>query len=385
MLFVFVTHQVTAQDPFAKPVKIAVFAPLYLNEAFEGSIYKFSKSTLPKTLLPGLEFYHGVMMAVETLAEEGMQAEILVYDSKQTAASLSYLFSSSDFTNTGLIIASITNPAELKLFADQALSKHIPLISATYPNYVGINGNPFFVLINSSLQAHLEGLYKHMQSYYTGNTIVAIRKPGAVENYIQSTITDLNKKTSSIPLKIKWVTLNPATFSATELTTKLDSMANNVVFVASPTEDFGLKVVRTINTASNYRVTAIGMPTWDGIKELDKNDCRNVDIVYSTPFYFLKDGLANEITALYKSKYGSRPSDMVFKGYESTLHFGKLLMKHRHNLVNNLNDKEFVVFNQFDLQPVQSKKVAGKPDYLENKKLYFVKKQNGNVKSVITN
>ena len=56
--------------------------------------------------------------------------------------------------------------------------KNIPLISATYPNYVGVTGNPFFVLLNSSLQAHLEGLYKHMQRYYNAQNIVAVTKKG---------------------------------------------------------------------------------------------------------------------------------------------------------------------------------------------------------------
>jgi len=74
---------------------------------------------------------------------------------------------------------------------------------------------------------------------------------------------------------------------------------------------------------------------------------------------------------------------MVYKGYETTFHFTKLLMKHRHNLVNNLGDKEFTLFNPFILQPVKTKASNQKPDFLENKKLYFIKKQQGNVKSII--
>jgi hypothetical protein len=74
---------------------------------------------------------------------------------------------------------------------------------------------------------------------------------------------------------------------------------------------------------------------------------------------------------------------MVFKGFEMTYHFAKLLIKHRNNLVNNLSDKSFTPFNQFMLEPIRLKSTSIKPDFLENRKLYFIKKQGGNVKSII--
>ncbi len=86
---------------------------------------------------------------------------------------------------------------------------------------------------------------------------------------------------------------------------------------------------------------------------------------------------------MYKEKYFSRPSDMVFKGFEVTYHFTKLLAKHRYNLINNLSDTDFTLFNTFDLEPIKTSRASTKPDLLENKKLYFIKKQEGSVKSVI--
>jgi hypothetical protein len=157
------------------------------------------------------------------------------------------------------------------------------------------------------------------------------------------------------------------------------------VFVASPLESFGLDVVRTLSLNESYRCTAIGMPTWDGIKELNGKDCQNVEVVYSTPFLFNSNNheLSNEVVKTYREKYYSRPSDMVYKGYETTYHFGKLLTKYRANLINNLSDKQYTLFNQFDIQPIKLKSGNPKPDYLENRKLYFIKKQQGIVKNIL--
>jgi len=85
----------------------------------------------------------------------------------------------------------------------------------------------------------------------------------------------------------------------------------------------------------------------------------------------------------YKERYYSRPSDMVFKGFETTYHFTKLLSKYKDSLVTNISDTSFTLFNSFKLTPVKLKPTNPAADFIENKKLYFIKKQAGTVKSVI--
>ncbi|MEJ7828441.1 MAG: hypothetical protein WKF91_09605, partial [Segetibacter sp.] len=104
----------TAQIDTTKPLKVAIFAPLYIDDAFEGSTYTLGKSNLPKNILPGLEFYNGVMMAVDSLSNEGVNMEVSIYDTKQSSRSLSQILAAPELSNTGLLIAAITNTFELK-------------------------------------------------------------------------------------------------------------------------------------------------------------------------------------------------------------------------------------------------------------------------------
>ena len=383
-LLLFSYVKLSAQVDTMRPVKIAVFAPLYLDEVFEGSSYTITKDNLPKYILPGLEFYHGVLLAIDSLSNENTKLEVSIFDTRQSETALIKLFNSKELNNTGLIIASLTSAQEVKLFADETLKRNIPLISATYPNVAGVNANPFFVLLNSSLNTHLEAIYKHLLSQYTGSNIIAFRRAGVVENYIKTTFTQLNNVSPATgKLKMKWVDLQE-NFTPGDVIKHLDSTKNNIVFVASPLERFGLKVVQTINPFENYRTTAIGMPTWDGIKELNGKDSRNVEIVYSTPFnYSRSDNLEATLIKRYRSKFYSRPSDMVFRGFETTFHFGKLLMQHRGDLINNLSNSQYKLFNDFDIVPVKLRTANVLPDYLENKKLYFIRKQGGNLKTII--
>jgi hypothetical protein len=42
--------------------KIAVFAPIFIDSAFNGNNYKVTGNYIPKTMLPGLDFYNGIMI-----------------------------------------------------------------------------------------------------------------------------------------------------------------------------------------------------------------------------------------------------------------------------------------------------------------------------------
>ena len=362
-----------------KHVKIAVFTPIYLDSVFDGDTYKAGLNTLPKNVLPGLDFYNGVMLAIDSLQQEGNTIEVSIFDSK--AESITSAIQKNEWKDVYLIIASFNNRADIKPLADLALQLKIPLISSTFPNDGGITGNPYFVIINSTLRTHCEELYKYMQKYYATGNLVMFRRKGIVEDLIQSAFIDAKKNTASIPLKIKTVELAD-TFNTRNVLDALDSTKKNIVICGTINDAFAVRLIKTLSASNNYNSIAVGMPNWDGIKDLDKPDCKGVDLIYSTPYNFVKTDKAYiSFTAAYKNKLSGRPSDMAFKGFESMYHFTKLLLQHDHNLINILSEKNNKVFNDFDIRAAKNRTTKN-TDYLENRKLYFIKKTDGVIKSV---
>jgi hypothetical protein len=72
------------QDLLRKNVKhkIAIFSPLYLDSAFDDlNNYRYEKQ-FPKFINPGLEFYEGVQLALDSLAKEGTPLEVFIYDTR---------------------------------------------------------------------------------------------------------------------------------------------------------------------------------------------------------------------------------------------------------------------------------------------------------------
>ena len=61
----------TSRDTTNSRLKVSVFTPLYLDSAFDASgSYRYEKY-FPKFINPGLEFYEGVQLALDSLEKEG--------------------------------------------------------------------------------------------------------------------------------------------------------------------------------------------------------------------------------------------------------------------------------------------------------------------------
>src|SRR3954470_12395 len=129
-------------DSNSAPPRIAVLAPLYLDSAFNNYDYKLGNLNIPQYFLPGLEFYNGVMMCIDSLKKEGVDLEVWIFDTKKKNQSTDSLAKEIESVSFSMIIASLSNLNEQKIFSDLSLRKNIPLISATYPNDAYVNANP---------------------------------------------------------------------------------------------------------------------------------------------------------------------------------------------------------------------------------------------------
>ena len=363
-------------DSFSQQrLKVAVFAPIYLDSAFKGGDYKLGLSNLPKNMLSGLDFYNGVMMAADSLESEDKNLDVLFYDSKGSE-SIYTIIRKPEFAGVNMIIAAFNNRQDIAPLAEIAQHRNIPLISSTYPNDGGVTNNPFFVMINSSLKTHIEQIYKYLQKNLSSTHIVYVKRKGQLEDLVQYYFREAGKASSIPPFVYQTVDIAEP-YTTQSLLENLDSTTTNTIICGSLNEAFGIKLVKTLAANSNYDCTVMGMPTWDGLKDLDGSDCNGVNIIFSSPYNFVRtQSTAVLLSNNYKSQLNGRPSDMFFKGYESMYHFSSLLLKHPNDLMSHLSDRESKLFNDFIIEPVKST-TDQSVLYQENKKLYFVKKING--------
>jgi hypothetical protein len=372
-------HYSFSQVPVAIP-RVAVFVPLYLDSAFDTDLNYRYGSNFPKFINPGLEFYEGIQIAIDSLEKEGIKMEVQVFDTRGANTSVARFASNPEMHEIDLIIGHVTG-TEARTLADIAAKRNIPFLNVNYPNDAGVSNNPNYIILNSTLSTHCAALYKFLQKNYQGSDILFLKRKGNQDLKLESYFKELDKSTASAPLKLKYISIDDET-GGKILLKNLDSTKSNIIVAASLDLGFANSVLQTINGfGESYPVTIFGMPNWDNI-DLGKSLSSNLELIYGTPFYVNpQDKKAEAIHQFFKTRFYSRPSDMVYRGYETLYHFGHLLTLHGSNTGSSLNDNRFKVFTDFDIAPILDKKTMTL-DYFENLKIYFVKKSGGVVKAV---
>lgn len=372
------------EDTSIKRSRIAVFAPLYLDSAFDvTNEYRYAKTEFPKFINPGLEFYEGVQLALDSLEKIGVPIEVFVYDTRSASQTLAEQLESCSKDSVELILT-YSSINEVKAFADSGLKRNIPVININMPNDGGVSSNPFYVILNPTLRTQIEGIYRHIQKYYSTEPLVVFRKKGPLEDRIRYFLDEFGKQTLSIPLKLKYVDL-PDSFTVNHLKRYLDTVQQTVCVAGTMDENFGKRLVSQLATLKkeSYKALIIGMPTWDVVRDLRRApEYKGIEIVYSTPFYNPRtDSVSVRITEYFDAVMYARPSDMVMRGYEAMWRFGNLLTKYKGEITSNISRREFNLFREFDIQPVINRETM-MLDYFENKKLFFLKWQDGILKAV---
>lgn len=364
---------VHAQDA-AKKYRVGIFASLFLDSTFEGSTYKFTNQ-MPRHILPGLDFVQGALLAVDSLSNSNKNLEVTVYDLRSADQSITALRSKNVFDSLDLMIGSVSG-TDYRSLADLALLKNIPFVSATFPNDGGVTNNPFTLIVNSTLPVHCEAIYNFtMRNAPTAN-LVYVRRKGQQEDRLASYFNSFNKSASGGQL-LKWKTVVLADdFTTNVLASNLDSTKNNFIICGSLDEVFGMKLVNAANSIrKTYDMELMGMPTWDGIKDLTKPDYKDLTIYHTATFFNTGTVAYTNFTHKFTTLTYGRPSDVAYKGYELSWHFINLLLKYDNGLMQHINERTFRLFTEYDFKPILNNS-NGRPDYFENKRIYILKRSN---------
>ncbi|WP_018629736.1 ABC transporter substrate-binding protein [Niabella aurantiaca] len=381
-LFVFLAvcsiATVAAQVTTGLRHKMAIFTPLYLDNAFSADgTYNYNSNTFPKLSIAGLEFYHGAELAIDSLEKLNLPLDIYVYDSRSAKQTLESQINKAASDGVELIIANCA-VTELDRLSKLAASKKIPVINALVPNDGNVRNNPYFIVMNPTLPTQGERIYAYLKKNYPNQQVIYLTRKGSSENYLRSVFETLNKVDKNTAMHIKFTDVKDS-LSPAQIAANFAKGRSSLFVIGSLDNSFAEKLLAQLSRLSKTypQITVMGMPTWDN---LDFSKYKGLDLVYSTPFYSSQlDATSRNIISYYNAKMYARPSDLVFRAFDLTLRFGRLLNQYGSNTASALSSKEYRVFYDYDIQPVSR---TSKIDYYENKKLYFLEYSNGSFKRV---
>jgi len=359
--------------------KIGIFAPLYLDSVFSKNTFRY-KQGIPRFIMPAVDFVQGALLALDSLQAGEDHINATIYDTKSYKEKTADLIRQGKLDSLQLIVGSVRDEEYVQL-ANFARQKNIPFISATYPNVGSISGNPFLVIMNSTLKAHCEAIYSYLLQNHGTDKIYLCRQKGAQEDMVASWFRQMNEQDGKPLLPITIINLDD-NLNTGFLRSKLDSNSKNIIIGGSLDETFAGSIAKVCYELNEtYSIKLIGMPNWDNFTALyNRKELSGFPIYFTTPYYNDKsNAFSKSLAAAYNKKYKGKPSDMAYKGYEAVYLFTKLLTLNPDNFMSHINDKTTKIFCEYNFRPVSVKNDALVPDYFENKHVYLIKILNGSI------
>lgn len=381
VFLLFLTGQAAAQpQPPKKRLHITVFVPLYLDSAWDPTTgYRYGKS-LPVFMNPGLETYLGLQAALDSLTRDNAEADIRIYDSRSPATSPETLLKADSLSRTDLILGHV-NVNEAALLARYAQSRNIPFVNMHLPNEAGSINNPYHILLNPTLNAHCQGIYRFLQQHFATVPAVLLSRTGNTDQRIRNYFREAETNSASVPLNMTSMNISDSLDGA-EWLSLLDSTRLNVWIIASLDLNFSMTICRQLSErAKTYPIMAVGMPNWESI-DFFKKPCRGIDLAYGNSVHIAAENrVAQQLQQQLKARYFTRTTENTYRAYESLLMAGHLKPASGPELLKQLQQVQDTPFGQWEIKPV-SNKAGGQTDYQENRKIYFIVKRDGNIKMV---
>ncbi|MBS1773899.1 MAG: hypothetical protein JST82_13650 [Bacteroidetes bacterium] len=356
------------QTVIKRRYRIDVFAQLYLDELVKDDkpVYK---GKVPDKAIPGLDFYEGIKLATDTLNLTGHAFDLYVHDVTDPLHTPEALIATHELDTSNLIIGAVTNK-HIPALANFAKSKKINFVSAYSPSDAGVRDNPYFILIQPSLQSHCDWILSSINKKYKNKTPVVL--------YRTSVSQDSNAYNC---MKIsEWATkklsLNNA-LTKGKIKPLLDSVNTNLVILPILDVNYAETTLKQLyEWFPGYAFEVYGMPSWKSMDALRKPDAfPNITVFVTSPFYFdYSTGPGQTLIASYKKEAGSsHPGDMVFRGYETMYWYAYLLEKYGTIFNKNFSDNAAAPFTKFDIKVKRDK--DDNLYYQENKHIYLYKYQ----------
>ena len=326
--------------------------------------------------ISGLEFYEGAVMAIDSINHSGLKVSMEVFDIQSKTGSISYLLNNKKIDSLDIIIAQASGSDYLEL-AQIAKEKNIPMVSATYPNDGGIRESPMVFIANPKINSHIQVIHNQLFKKWPDANVIWFKRSGELDDKIEAQFREINTA-SVFRNKFRTAALNPE-FKLEDLAPFLDTTKTNVLIAGSLDDKFVIQFARAISTYPKKGIIhVIGMPGWDGLKEIQAKNYAGIPIYFTTSFYIPSGHQwATQVEDKIKSITGVKPSISLIKGFELTFYFANIMHKYGQIKTEGLEEKPFKVLNDFDFRPIKWTTISVAPDYYENKRIYFIRRLNG--------
>ncbi|MDR9488383.1 LysM peptidoglycan-binding domain-containing protein [Salibacter sp.] len=324
-----------------KPFEIAVFLPLKLWQADTldslGSDVK--ELMIDNTSKIALNFYRGLKMAVDTLNERGVSANIHVYDTGGEVDTLK-----SKVENDTLLYDLVIGPMFRSNF--EWLVKHydtlnIPMVSPVPISSKFLLSKDNVVKVHPGSGAQMVRLAQYIGNTHSDSNLVLWNSSRFSDrNLVKIARKHINQCVGQLGHD-SVMEMSAYTPSKSRIFTTFKDSTHYTLFVPSKEQAYISQFITSLNdlylSDKGVTFTIFGLNEWAGYDNLEITSYQNLDIHIPTPRYLEYDSPA-VISVLkdYRKLYGVDPDEFALLGYDVSHYFITLLDEYGPYMLSHL-------------------------------------------------
>ena len=334
---------------------IAVMIPFFFdeNKARMAKCPPLGDCPIYSHTLNALDFHHGVMMAIDSLKNAGLNVNVRVYDTKHDTAAVRRVLGKAEFFEMDLIIGPFY-ASQIKLVREFAKTNSIQLICPIPVSNKALFNNPFVTKMTASTPTQIKFMAQEIaRKYHDQNVIVVRNQKNDEDEYYYRTFknafaAEIQKYPNRYLDSAKETYVNAAGSRLSAVESKMILDKNNIIVVPSQTvgyvSDFFTKLSSTTNSNPyrNYSLQVFGLEDWSEFTPLDEKYKNKFKLSLVTSSYLeYKDPKVLQFISNYRSKYATDPSEFSFIGFDAAfinlkglLLYGTGFSNHYQHLIN---------------------------------------------------
>jgi LysM repeat protein len=321
-----------------------------------------------------VEFYEGVLMALDSLSDQGISVNLRVFDTAADSMKLRQTLRENNLRNLDLIIGP-AYPQNFSVLARYAQKNRIHIISPFSRSKRWVNENPYLIQIYPTKSAQLDQFASHISKYSDKNMILVHTGDSLyypeIREFKNKIFTYISQDTSFADVRFKEVAFRDSLFYLEQAMNKGEE---NVVIVPSEDEAFVTDVVTNLNTLSTkgYDMRVFGFSNWQDFVNIEIEYFYNINLCLFTSFHvdYSRPAVKNVIRK-YRNAFYAEPSRYVFHGFDISYYFLSALYRYGKDFEDCLYRYD-IPLSHSDYRFYRRTRRSG----LENVSLYLLKYEN---------
>lgn len=363
----YISEVVMPVDPF---VKVALLLPFSAKDypVFVDTLVEKMPVQISARSEQFISFYEGVLLAVDSLKNQGYKVNLKVFDTERSAEKMYTMVDEIDRLHPDLIIGPVYGSV-YKALMDDLTNKNIPVIYPLSSRSEEFGVYPDFIQVNPSMKALTVAMSDWLREEAEEANLVCLNLTGNEVSHSDLEDIRLFKEYMHRIGSMNFYDWNTSAVPLDGLRLQLLPDRENIIILPTTKEAEVSKILPILSALTDgYRITVVGFPEWQTFTSVDHETYFKLNTkIFTYSYVDNTTEPAKRFALKYRKYFYTEPNNLAYKAFDMSLYFIELAAKYRDRTLDAL---EFYPrngdFSRFYFQKMEGQ--AGK----ENQGFYIV-------------